>query len=185
MQIGKTLYVHKRGDFRKWFIKNHEKEKEIWLIFYKKASRKPRISYDDAVEEALCFGWIDSIVKSVDSESFAQRFTPRRPKSNLSMLNIERIRKLIKNKQMTRSGLSALVGIYDQKNDNFEIPKDILKALKKDRETWVNFQNLPQSYQRIRIGFVEGARGRPVEFKRRLTYFLKMTSQNKRFGTQV
>lgn len=115
MQIGKTLYVWRREDWRQWLSINHYREKEIWLIFYKKASNNPRISYDDAVEEALCFGWIDSIVKGVDSESFAQRFTPRKPKSNLSQLNIVRIKKLIKNRKMTKTGLSALQGIYEQK----------------------------------------------------------------------
>lgn len=185
MKIGKTLYVWRREDLRKWLAKNHSKEKEIWLIFYKKASGKPRISYDDAVEEALCFGWIDSIVKSVDSESFAQRLTPRRPRSNLSQLNIERIRKLIATKQMTDAGLTALQGIYDHASYNFEIPKDILRALMKDEQIFSNFQKFPKSYQRIRIGFIEGARDRPDEFKKRLNYFLKMTSQNKRFGTEV
>jgi len=108
MQIGKTLYVWERSDWRKWLSANYNKEKEIWLIFYKKASGKPRISYDDSVEEALCFGWIDSTVKSIDSESFAQRFTPRNPKSSISETNKERVRRLIQQKKMTKAGLDAI-----------------------------------------------------------------------------
>ncbi|VVB83023.1 Uncharacterised protein [uncultured archaeon] len=108
MEIGKTLYVANRKEWRDWLKKNHDKEKEIWLIYYKKISKKPRIPYDDAVEEALCFGWIDSILKSIDEEKYAQRFTPRRLKSNLSELNRKRIVNLIANKKMTSHGLKAV-----------------------------------------------------------------------------
>jgi uncharacterized protein YdeI (YjbR/CyaY-like superfamily) len=92
MQITKTFYAKNRKEWRKWLEKNHGKETEIWLIYYRKSTGKPRISYNDAVEEALCFGWIDSIEKGLDEERFAQRFTPRKPKSNWSALNIERMK---------------------------------------------------------------------------------------------
>src|SRR3989344_2059161 len=90
-----TLYMTRRDDWRAWLEKNHKRKKEVWLVYYKKSSGKPRISYDDAVEEALCFGWIDSTVKKIDSESFAQRFTPRNPKSAYSQPNKERLKKLV------------------------------------------------------------------------------------------
>ena len=105
MNIGKTLYVTKRQQWRSWLEKNHKIEKEIWLVYYKKSTGKPTISYNDAVEEALCFGWIDSIEKGIDEEKFAGRFTPRKMKSNLSESNILRIRKLIKEGKMTDAGL--------------------------------------------------------------------------------
>jgi uncharacterized protein YdeI (YjbR/CyaY-like superfamily) len=88
MEITRTLYVTKRDDWRKWLKQNYLKEREIWLIYYKKSSGKPRISYDDAVEEALCFGWIDSTAKSIDNEKFAQRFSPRRSNSILCRYHI-------------------------------------------------------------------------------------------------
>ena len=88
--------------------KNHSKESEIWLIYYRKSSGKPRISYNDAVEEALCFGWIDSTAKPVDDVSWAQRFTPRRKNSKLSELNKERVRQMIKAKKMTKFGLEKI-----------------------------------------------------------------------------
>ncbi|MBI4097898.1 MAG: hypothetical protein HY426_02555 [Candidatus Levybacteria bacterium] len=88
----KTLYVRNRKQWRTWLEKNHDKEKEIWLVYYKKSSGKPSISYNDAVEEALCFGWIDSIEKSLDSDRFAGRYTPRKPKSNWSLSNRARAR---------------------------------------------------------------------------------------------
>ncbi|MEX0621492.1 MAG: YdeI/OmpD-associated family protein [Candidatus Woykebacteria bacterium] len=179
MKIGKTLYVTDRADWRGWLEKHHDKEPEIWLIYYKKGSGKSRISYNDAVEEALCFGWIDSTVKGIDEEKYAQRFSPRNPKSNWSQANKERVRRLLEQGKMTKSGLEKFTGIN---LNSFEIPADILKALKKDAETWENFQKFPGSYQRVRISFVEGARNRPLEFKKRLNYLLKMTRQNKKFG---
>jgi uncharacterized protein YdeI (YjbR/CyaY-like superfamily) len=80
MEIGRTLYITNRKAWRAWLAKNHAREKEIWLIYYKKHTGKPRIPYDDAVEEALFYVWIDSIIKRVDDERIAQRFSPRRPK---------------------------------------------------------------------------------------------------------
>ena len=177
MKISKTIYVKTRKAWRKWLEKNHDKESDIWLIYYRKAAGKPRIPYNDAVEEALCFGWIDSTSKGIDEERFAQRFSPRRAKSNWSVLNLERMKRLIKNGLMTSAGITYYPGAT-----KFKIPADILKEIKKDKETWDNFQKFDESYQAIRIGFIEGARNRPEEFQKRLKYFLKMTKQNKRFG---
>lgn len=107
MDIGKTVYLTNRDDWRKWLKEHHTKEKEIWLIYYKKSTGKPTIEYNDAVEEALCFGWIDGIEKGIDEERFAGRFTPRRPKSNWSDSNKERMKKLIKTGEMTKAGLAV------------------------------------------------------------------------------
>lgn len=107
MKIGMMLHVANREKWRKWLEKFHDKEKEIWLIFYRKSSGKSSISYNDAVEEALCFGWIDSIEKGIDHERFAQRFTPRKPKSKWSESNKERIERLIKDGKMTKAGLAV------------------------------------------------------------------------------
>jgi uncharacterized protein YdeI (YjbR/CyaY-like superfamily) len=108
MEIGETLYVTNRDDFRKWLIPNHKVQKEIWLIQYKKATKKLSINYVEAVEEALCFGWIDGFEKSIDSERYAMRFSPRRPKSNWTETNKERARKMISEGRMTEAGLAAL-----------------------------------------------------------------------------
>ncbi len=179
MKLGKTLYVTNRKAWRAWLAKHHGKEKEIWLVYYRKPSGKPRIPYNDAVEEALCYGWIDSTVKKIDEESNAQRFTPRRSNSPLSEMNKERVRRLIKEGKMTPAGLLAAGDISTEK---FSISSDILKALKADKEIWHNFQRFPESYRRIRVGWIEGARKRPEEFDKRLNYFLKMTAKNKKFG---
>lgn len=183
MDIGKTLYVTDRKQWRSWLAKNHDKEKEIWLIYFRKSSGKKRIPYNDAVEEALCHGWIDSIQKNLDNKRFVQRFSPRKPNSVLSELNKERIRRLIKENKMTTHGLAAVGHVFDpSENPKLAIKQDILKSLKEDKVIWKNFQQFPDSYKRIRIEWMESARSRPEIFNKRLKYFLKMTSGNKKYG---
>jgi len=179
MEITESLYVKTRTEWRKWLRKNYKTSKEIWLIYFNKDSGKERIPYDEAVEEALCFGWIDSTAKKVDHESFAQRFTPRNPKSSYSQLNKERLKLLLKQKKVVASTRKILPDI---KNEKFIFPKDILNALKKNKEAWKNFQKFSDSYKRIRIGYLDGSRNRPDEFRKRLNYFIKMTAANKKFG---
>ena len=108
MEIGETLYVTSRRDFRKWLAKNCRRKKEIWLIFYKKYSGKSSISYDEAVEEALCYGWIDSQQKPIDAEKFARRFTPRKKGSNWAESNIKRALRMLSNGKMTQAGMTLL-----------------------------------------------------------------------------
>ncbi len=94
MQITKTLYIKTRNEWRNWLKKNYKTEKEIWLVFQNKSSGKTGITYEDAVEEALCFGWIDSIVKKIEKDSRVQRFTPRNPKSSLLSIKQREIEKI-------------------------------------------------------------------------------------------
>jgi uncharacterized protein YdeI (YjbR/CyaY-like superfamily) len=108
MEIGETLYVTTRDEFREWLEKNHKAKSEIWLIQYKKATKKPSINYVEAVEEALCFGWIDNTQKSMDTERYATRFSPRRPKSNWTNTNKERARRMIAEGRMTKTGRATL-----------------------------------------------------------------------------
>jgi uncharacterized protein YdeI (YjbR/CyaY-like superfamily) len=191
MELGETLYVTNRKQWRAWLAKHHKTAKEIWLVYYRKASGKPRLPYNDAVEEALCYGWIDSTNKTIDAESTAQRFTPRRKGSQLSPMNKERVRRLIAQKKMTRAGLESIgqhleqdagAGGKAQKLKDSKLPEDILEQLKQDPQAWKNFQAFPESYKRIRVGWIDGARNRPEEFEKRLRYFIKMTAKNKRFG---
>src|SRR5579863_2221982 len=108
MAKSRTLYVSNRDEWRAWLADHYESEVEIWLVYYKKHSGTPRIPYDHAVEEALCFGWIDSIVKRIDGAKYAQRFTPRRDCTKWSALNVRRVRKLIKKGRMTRAGMAKI-----------------------------------------------------------------------------
>jgi len=179
MEITKTLYIINRKDWRSWLKKHYKTEKEIWLIYPKKATGKPRIEYNDAVEEALCFGWIDSINKRLDDEHTVQRFSPRKPKAKYSQANIERLRYLVAKKKVIKEVAGSLGDIL---NKEFIIPPDILKAIKENKEAWTNFQKYSDAYIRIRIAFIDGARKRPEEFQKRLRHFIEMTEKNKLFG---
>lgn len=184
MKISKMLYITKREDWRDWLRKNYNKEKEIWLIYYRKASGKLRIPYNDAVEEALCYGWIDSTVKNIDGERFAQRFSPRRSTSILSEMNRERIRRLIKEKRMTPIGLKAVSHVFNEDEEKkAAIASDILKTIKSNKQAWENFQKLPEGYKRVRIGYIESQRKHSLNnFRKSLQNFIKNTEKNKRFG---
>src|SRR5512138_3759615 len=119
MEITKTLHVVDRKDWRAWLRRHYKTEKEIWLVYYKKETGKPRILYNDAVEEALCFGWIDSIIKSLDKERTVQRFSPRKPNSAYSPANKERLRKLLKQRKVIKEVRDTLGNLLEEK---FEIP---------------------------------------------------------------
>ena len=186
MDLGKTLYLADRESWRAWLAEHHESEKDVWLIYYRKETGKPRIPYNDAVEEALCYGWIDSTVKGLDEERFAQRFSKRKKNSLLSQMNKERIRSLIARKKMTKAGLDAVAHAFDPSADEteeFVIPQQILAALKANDQAWRNFQKFPGPYQRIRIAYIESRKRQgPEMYQKALERFIKMTAQNKRFG---
>jgi uncharacterized protein YdeI (YjbR/CyaY-like superfamily) len=173
------LHVTTREEWRTWLTEHYTSEQEIWLVYYKKHTGQPRIPYNDAVEEALCFGWIDSRVKSIAEDRFAQRFSPRNPKSQYSQANKERLRALITQGKVMPEILATL---EDLTEEAFEIPADILTAIQDNPQAWKNFQGFSQAYIRIRVAFIEGARKRPQEFEKRLRYFIQMTEKNKPFG---
>ncbi len=174
------LYVTNRGEWRAWLRKHRKTDKEIWLVHYKKHTGRPRISYNDSVEEALSFGWIDSTARTIDEDRYAQRFTPRRPKSPYSAANIERLKALARRGKVAKDVLATL---GDRLNEGHpRIPPDILETIKADREAWKNFQAFSDPYKRIRIGYIEGARDRPSEFSKRLRNFVAMTRKNRIIG---
>lgn len=179
MEITNTLYITDRKDWRAWLKKHYKTAQEIWLVYPKKATEKPRIEYNDAVEEALCFGWIDSIVKKLDDDHTVQRFSPRKPKAKYSQANIERLRALMAKKKVVKEVAETLGDILNQE---FVIPPDILKAIQTNKKAWGHFQAFSESYKRIRVAFIDGARRRPEEFKKRLRHFIEMTEQNQMFG---
>src|SRR5262249_43944776 len=145
----KTLYVHKVKDWRAWLKKGHKTVKEIWLVYYKKDSGKPRISYNDAVDEAMCFGWIDSTVKTLDKDRYCQRFSPRKKGSPVSELNKHRAIRLIREKRMTPAGLASLEGTLQggaklhqgriEHTGPFKVPAHVKNALVKAK-AWKNFE---------------------------------------------
>jgi uncharacterized protein YdeI (YjbR/CyaY-like superfamily) len=108
MNIGKTLKVRNRLEWRRWLAKHHADTKEIWLVYYKKTSGKSGISYEDSVREGLAYGWIDGQFKTIDETTYAGRFTPRKPKSNWSASNIARVRMLLAEGRMAEPGLAVV-----------------------------------------------------------------------------
>jgi uncharacterized protein YdeI (YjbR/CyaY-like superfamily) len=174
MKITETLELDERRRWRSWLKQHHAKKQEIWLVRSGKA-----FSYLDSIEEALCFGWVDGIAKKREGGDLAQRFTPRKRNSHWTELNKERARKLIARKAMTKAGLAVLPDL----SRRFSIPKDVLKALQEDPETFQNFQAFPDVYKRIRISYIEEVRRNKDVFEARLNNFLKKTKQNKKFGT--
>ena len=178
-KLPQTLYFSTRSEWRKWLKKNYKTETGIWLVYYKKESGKPRIAYNDAVEEALCFGWIDSNIKTLDSERFVQKFSPRKPQTEYSQANKERLKKLITHNKVMKDVIQNINHVLEK---HFTFPKDILNAIKSNPQAWKNYKQFSPSYQRIRIAFIDGARNRPEEFQKRLRYFIKMTEKDKKFG---
>jgi len=179
MDIGKTIYISDRKSWHKWLEANFNIEKEIWLIYPDKDSGKPRIQYNEAVEEALSFGWIDSIVKRNDEHSSAQRFSPRSPGSGYSQANKERLKLLVVEGRIHPSIKESVKKVL---KEEFVFQPDILKAIQENKKAWKNYQNFSPAYQRIRIAYINSARNRPDEFRKRLNSFIKKTEQNKLIG---
>lgn len=175
----KLLYLSERKKWRAWLKNNYRSKDDIWLAYAKKHTGKPRISYNDAVEEALCFGWIDSIVKTVDDMYFAQRFSVRKNTSQWSQPNIERLRLLVEQGQVMPEILETLP---DLSGDNSTVPSDILEAIQANEIAWKNFQSFSPPYIRIRIAYIDSARSRPEEFEKRLRNFIKKSEENKLIG---
>ena len=179
MKITKTLYVTNRDDWRDWLKEHSGIEREIWLICYRKDTGKARIPYNDAVEEALCFGWIDSTIKSIDEEKFAQRYSPRRAKSDYSQTNKERLKKLISQGKVSAEVLESLSEVD---LEAFEYPEDILNPIRANEQAWKNFEKYSEPYRRIRIAYIDRGRRSPGAFEKRLKHFIRKTEQNKQFG---
>jgi uncharacterized protein YdeI (YjbR/CyaY-like superfamily) len=179
MEITQTLYVPDRASWRAWLQEHHRSTPEVWLIYYRNAAGKARVPYNDAVEEALCFGWIDSTRKGLDAERLAQRFSPRRSGSSYSQPNRERLRRLVAAGQVAREVLPSVEAIL---REPFEAPVDLLAVLNKDPVGSAFFQRCSPPYQRIRIAYVEAARARPEDFQKRLRHLVRMNSKERQFG---
>lgn len=153
-----------------------------------KSTGEPCISYDDLVEECLCFGWIDGVVKKYEEKSSVQRITPRRKKgSNLSELNRQRVWKMQRLDLMTPAGIEPIEDQIGSADDQLIIPDWIRRQLKTDREVWENFQTFPRFYQRLKVGWIAettGGKMAEVVAQQRLDHLIKMTKQGKRYGSE-
>lgn len=179
MTTDKILHLKTRTEWINWLEHHFDTEKEVWLVYAKKSTGEQRILYNDAVEEALCFGWIDSTNKMLDNDHTIQRFTPRKSKSSYSQPNIERLKWLAQHQLIHPEVLETVQEIISK---DFVFPLDIMDEIKNDQQTWINLIELPESYKRIRIAYIESARNRPEEFAKRLSHFIQKTRENKRIS---
>jgi uncharacterized protein YdeI (YjbR/CyaY-like superfamily) len=177
MEITDTIKPKDRNAWREWLEKHHKTLTEIWLLSEDRPE-KSTVKYLDAVEEAICFGWIDGIQKRFSTHELAQRFTPRKQRSNWTELNKERARRLIRLELMTEAGAATLPDL----NTKFIIAEDIIEILKAKPDAWSNFLEFPDLYHRVRIGYIEEMRKNQNEFDRRLQNFVNKTADNKMFG---
>ncbi len=172
-----TLFrTDKRQEWRAWLSEHFRISSEIWFVFPMKASGETGLSYNDAVEEALCFGWIDSTIKHIDLLHRAQHFTPRKPNSPYSRPNIERLIWLDERNMIHPKVRPSLEGLITAE---YVFPEDILAALRRDEAAWRNYASFSEPYKRIRVAYIDAARNRPEEFEKRLANFIRKTRENK------
>ena len=171
------FYTSDRGAWRKWLEEHFETETEVWFVFPTKAAVEAGLSYNDAVEEALCFGWIDSTNRRLDDTHCIRRFTPRKKGSSYSQPNIERLIWLDERGLIHPKIRESVLPVIEKP---FVFPADILEALRQDTTVWDNYLRFSEPYKRIRVAYIEAARKRPEEFRKRLNSFLEKTRRNKR-----
>jgi uncharacterized protein YdeI (YjbR/CyaY-like superfamily) len=186
---GEELYVADRREWRRWLQGHHVSSPGVWLVFYKRETDRPSIPYDDAVEEALCYGWVDSQIRRIDSERFARRFTPRRPGSKWSKSNVERARRLIGKGRMVEAGLLQVRearrrGTWsapESKPIGLQMPAFLVDALEANPTAALNFQKLAPSYKEQFIAWVANAKTESTRRKRVLETLEKL-ERNEKLG---
>lgn len=170
------FYTSNRSEWRAYLEAHFETTSEVWFIFPTKDSGEPSLSYNDAVEEALCFGWIDGRAGTLDEKHHIRRFTPRRKGSPYSRPNIER---LIWLDEHDRIHPSVRESVREVIREPFVFPTDIIATLKQDETVWKNYQTFSDPYKRIRVAYIDAARKRPEEFRKRLNSFIEKTRAGK------
>jgi len=180
----KTFYARSQKEWRKWLEKNHQSEKSVWLIIYKKESGKPSVYYTEAVDEALCFGWIDSKPNKRDAESYYQFFAKRNPKSNWSKINKAKIARLSAKGLITKAGIEAIEtakrsGTWTalDKVEAMTIPEDLQKAFDKNKTAFMYFDKFPPSSKRIILEWILNAK-RTETRQQRITTTVELATKN-------
>jgi uncharacterized protein YdeI (YjbR/CyaY-like superfamily) len=180
------IFFRDTTDFRKWLEENHQKEKEVLVGYYKVATGKPSMNWSDSVDEALCYGWIDGIRRSVDAESYCNRFTPRNPKSNWSAINIKKVEDLIQQGRMKPAGLAAYEKrtkarseVYSYENKPEQFPPEMEARFRENTVAWEFFSNQSTSYKRTVMYYVMDAKQEATRFSR-LDKLIKACMEGKR-----
>lgn len=181
-----AYYARDRAAWRKWFEEHHLVEKSVWLIIYRKQSSTPSVYYDEAVDEALCFGWIDSTPKKRDEESYYQFFARRSPKSNWSRVNKEKVARLMEMGLMTEAGMAAVelakqTGTWTALDEveNLTIPDDLQAAFQENVAAWSNFDAFSRSSKRGILEWIQSAK-KPETRQRRIAQTVSLAADNKK-----
>jgi len=183
----KPTFFATAAAFRAWLKKHHKTADELWVGYYRRDCGKPSISWQQSVDEALCFGWIDGIRKKVSDEAYTNRFTPRRAGSNWSAINIAKVEELTKQKRMHAAGLAAFAkrtdaksGIYSYERVSAEFAKPLERKFRANRKAWSFFQVQPPYYRKIMTGWVNGAKQEETRL-RRLDKLMAACESGRRF----
>lgn len=186
MVITKSFTPSTLVDWRNWLAKNHEREREVWLVYFKAISGNTNIDYESSVEEALCFGWIDSIIQKINEEKYTRKFNPRRMESKWSETNKRRVLKVIREGRMTEAGMARVtfdiskvdMGKPRPKRPPVKMSEKIEKALKSRPNAWEAFQKIAPSLQRNYILWLSDAK-KPETFERRLQILIEEVTTGK------
>ena len=186
--LPEVVFFRTPAELRAWFRKHHATATELWIGFYKKDSGRSGVTYKEALDEALCVGWIDGIRKSVDDSSYTNRFTPRKPKSNWSRVNIARVEQLTKLNRMKKPGLAAFEareehrsGVYTYENEVEDLSAPFIKQFKSNKKAWTYFQAQPPGYRRTAGRWVMSAKKEETRL-RRLTTLIEDSAHERLIG---
>ena len=183
----KPIFFPTPAAFRAWLKKHHKTANELWVGYYRKDAGKPTMTWSESVDEALCFGWIDGVRKKVSDDAYTNRFTPRRPGSNWSAINIAKVKALTKAKRMQKAGLEAFarrsearsrVYTYEQVSNALAPPLE--KKFKANRKAWAFFQAQPPYYKKLMTGWINGAKQEETR-QRRLDKLIAACESGRRF----
>ena len=187
MEMTKTTTAANRTEWRAWLEGHHATETEVWLVYYKQESGKPSVAYLESLEEALCFGWIDSLIQKIDEEKYARKFNPRRAGSKWSELNKHLVAKLVKEGRMTEAGLATVdfplpeADAPRPKRPELSLPDWLKAGLLVSPQAWENFNRLPPSHKREYIAWISDAKKEETR-QRRIREAIRMLEKNERLG---
>lgn len=186
--MNNLVYLANSAEWHTWLEQHYAREKETWLIFYKAGTGQPSIDYEEAVEEALCFGWIDSLIQKIDEESYARKFTPRTNTAKWSVSNKRRVSKLLREGRMTEAGLAKMGDLSDFREDlvdpkpkTLEIPTEVERGLRSSPLAWENFCKMALSYRRLYVSWITNAK-RPETVQKRIRESIERLERNLPLG---
>ncbi len=182
MELTLTFHAPDRETWRAWLEQHHAETKEVWLIYFKPHAKQASVSYEESVEESLCFGWVDSLIQKIDEDRYARKFTPRRMDSAWSEMNKRRVAKVIAEGRMTAAGLAKITYPLDEPptaKKEFTVPDWIAAGLKTSPRAWKNFLGLPLSHKKRYVAWLSSAKKEETRQKN-LQKAIKMLEENQR-----